>query len=228
VASKSQPSQPTPPLPPGQHKAPYYPVEPGAQPKRGDEPLRQVRLVIATISAMAWTALPDGSVDYVNDRWLEYIGQSRDEFERRGWIPLVHPDDLERTEAYWRATIAAGRQSEFEHRVRRANGEYRWIRPRCVPLRDENGTIVKWYGSVVDIDERKRALQEAPALKLSLREDEVLRLVVEGRTSKEIAAIVGVKPSTIDTYRSRIMAKLGINDVPSLVRFAIRRGVIKL
>jgi RNA polymerase sigma factor (sigma-70 family) len=62
---------------------------------------------------------------------------------------------------------------------------------------------------------------------LSPREREVLILVVAGRTSKEIARIVGVKPSTVDTYRSRIMAKLKIEDLPSLVRFAVRRGVIK-
>ena len=62
---------------------------------------------------------------------------------------------------------------------------------------------------------------------LSPRERQVLKLVVEGKTSKEIAAIVGVKPSSIDTYRSRIMAKLEVGDLPSLVRFAIRHGVIK-
>ena len=62
---------------------------------------------------------------------------------------------------------------------------------------------------------------------LSAREREVLVLVVQGRTSKEIAGIVGVKPSTIDTYRSRIMAKLGIEDLPSLVRFVVRHGLIK-
>jgi len=70
--------------------------------------------------------------------------------------------------------------------------------------------------------------QQADALRtLSAREREVLVLVVEGRTSKEIARIVGVKPTTIDTYRSRIMAKLDIGDLPSLVRFAIRHGLIK-
>ncbi len=63
---------------------------------------------------------------------------------------------------------------------------------------------------------------------LSPRERQVLKFVVEGRTSKEIAAIVGVKPSSIDTYRSRVMAKLDINDIPSLVRLAIRHGLIKL
>ena len=70
--------------------------------------------------------------------------------------------------------------------------------------------------------------QQADALRtLSARERVVLVLVVEGRTSKEIARIVGVKPTTIDTYRSRIMAKLDIGDLPSLVRFAIRHGLIK-
>ena len=70
--------------------------------------------------------------------------------------------------------------------------------------------------------------QQADALRtLSAREREVLVLVVEGRTSKEIARIVGVKPTTIDTYRSRIMAKLDIGELPSLVRFAIRHGLIK-
>jgi DNA-binding CsgD family transcriptional regulator len=63
--------------------------------------------------------------------------------------------------------------------------------------------------------------------RLSPRERQVLKLVVEGRTSKEIARVIGIKPSSIDTYRSRIMAKLEINDIPSLVRFAIRHGVIK-
>jgi DNA-binding CsgD family transcriptional regulator len=63
---------------------------------------------------------------------------------------------------------------------------------------------------------------------LSPRERQVLKFVVEGRTSKEIAAIVGVKPSSIDTYRSRVMVKLAINDIPSLVRLAIRHGLIKL
>jgi RNA polymerase sigma factor (sigma-70 family) len=71
--------------------------------------------------------------------------------------------------------------------------------------------------------ERAAAVLEA----LSPREREVLVLVVEGRTSKEVARIVGVRPATIDTYRSRIMAKLGVEDLPSLVRFAVRHGLIK-
>src|SRR5229473_6329892 len=141
--------------------------------KRSEETLLQsenrLRLVIDTIPAMVWTALPDGSVDFVNERWLEYIGQSREEFQRLGWEPLVHPEDLARTKDHWRATIAAEKPSEIEHRVRRADGQYHWLLGRAEPLRGEDGKIVKWYGAVVDIEDKKRALQEVHALKDQLQ-----------------------------------------------------------
>jgi two-component system sensor histidine kinase UhpB len=93
----------------------------------------------------------------VNGRWLEYIGQSWEEYQASGWASLLHPDDLPRSREYWEATVASGQPAQIEHRVRRADGQYRWLLARGVPLRDELGQIVKWYGTVVDIDERKRA-----------------------------------------------------------------------
>jgi PAS domain S-box-containing protein len=69
-----------------------------------------LRRVMDTIPAMVWSAFPDGSVEYVSDRWLRYIGQSRDKFERQGWEALLHPEDLEKAETQWRSTVAAGRQ----------------------------------------------------------------------------------------------------------------------
>jgi formate hydrogenlyase transcriptional activator len=141
--------------------------------KRSKETLLQseerFRLAIDTIPAMVWTALPDGSVDFVNKRWLEYIGQSREEFQRLGWEPLVHPEDLARTKDYWRTAITAEKAPEIEHRVRRADGQYRWLLGRGEPLRGEDGKIVKWYGAVIDIEEKKRALQEVHALKDQLQ-----------------------------------------------------------
>jgi PAS domain S-box-containing protein len=187
----------------------------------------EVRRVINTLPAMAWTASADGAIDYVNDRWLKYIGQSRQEFERQGWQALMHPEDLHRSEDHWRATIRDETPSEIEHRVRRADGEYRWILARALPLRDEHGKLVRWYGAVVDIEKTKPALEWARSAGLSPRELEVLRLVVDGYTSKRIAAIVGVKASSIDTYRSRIMAKLQVRDLAGLVRQAMRHGLIE-
>ena len=81
---------------------------------------------------------------------------------------------------------------------------------------------------MVDRSRMKKNPKASSLEQLSVRERQVLKLVVEGRTSKEIAAMIGVKPATIDTYRSRIMAKLGIQDLPGLVRFAIRQGLVRL
>jgi PAS domain S-box-containing protein len=120
----------------------------------------RLRLVIDTVPAMVWTALPDGSVDFVNRRWLEYIGMSEAQFQASGgWPSVMHPDDLAASLQFWAATVASGQAADIEHRVRRADGQYRWLLARCVPLRDERGNIVKWYGTVTDIDDRKRAEQ---------------------------------------------------------------------
>jgi PAS domain S-box-containing protein len=129
--------------------------------KRAEDALHQsedrLRLVIETIPAMVWTALPDGSVCFVNGRWLEYIGLSWQEFQARGWPCFVHPEDLGRSKQYWEATVASGQPAQIEQRVRRADGQYRWLLARSVPLRDEAGKIVNWYGTATDIDDSKRA-----------------------------------------------------------------------
>jgi PAS domain S-box-containing protein len=115
-----------------------------------------LRLVIDTIPTMAWSLLPDGAVDFVNQRWLEYTGMSLEEAVEES-IRIVHPDDLSRAVEKWLADMAAGRPGEDEMRLRRADGEYRWFLVRTVPLRNEKGHIVKWYGTSTDIEDRKRA-----------------------------------------------------------------------
>jgi PAS domain S-box-containing protein len=117
----------------------------------------QLRLVIDSIPALVWSALPDGSRDFLNQRWLEYTGLSLEEGLGRGWQAAIHPEDRARLVDEWRAALAAGKPLETEERVRRADGEYRWFLLRAVPLRDKLGNIVKWYGTSTEIDERKRA-----------------------------------------------------------------------
>src|SRR5882762_955267 len=117
----------------------------------------RLRLVIDTIPAYAWSALPDGSVDFINRRVLEYTGRSIEELLSWNWGSVVHPDDLARYVDDWRAALVAGQSMESEVRLRRADGNYRWWLTRNVPLRDEGGNIVKWYGSAIDIEERHRA-----------------------------------------------------------------------
>jgi PAS domain S-box-containing protein len=115
-----------------------------------------LRLVIDTIPTMAWSLLPDGAVDFVNQRWLDYTGLSLEEaLEDANHI--VHPEDIPSVMEKWSVDMAAGETCEYEMRLRRADGEYRWFLVRTVPLRDEQGKIVKWYGTSTDIEDRKRA-----------------------------------------------------------------------
>jgi PAS domain S-box-containing protein len=117
----------------------------------------RLRLVIDTIPAYAWSARPDGSVDFINRRFLEFTGRSMEDILDWGWGSLVHPDDLMRYVGEWQAAVATGEPMESEARVRRMDGDYRWLLIRNVPLRDELGNIVNWYGTSIDIEERHRA-----------------------------------------------------------------------
>ena len=115
-----------------------------------------LRLVIDTIPTIAWSVGPDGTVDFVNQRWLEYTGLSSEEALEEA-IHTVHPEDLPRVMEKWSVDMVAGEPYEGEMRLRRADGEYRWFLNRTVPLRDAQGKIAKWYGTATDIEDRKQA-----------------------------------------------------------------------
>jgi PAS domain S-box-containing protein len=120
----------------------------------------RLRLVIDTIPAHVWSTQPDGSVDFINRPWLESTGLAMEDALGWDWGSVVHPADLARYVDEWHAALAAGERMESEARLRRADGKYRWWLIRNVPLRDELGNIVKWYGTAVDIEDRKR-IEEA-------------------------------------------------------------------
>jgi PAS domain S-box-containing protein len=117
----------------------------------------RLRLAIDTTPALIHTGRPDGHLDYFNQRWLEYLGLPLEEICGWRWTHVIHPDDVEEMVKKWRSSLATGEVFEAEARVRRADGEYRWQFHRKVPLRDQSGKIVKWYGSSIDIEDRKRA-----------------------------------------------------------------------
>src|SRR6185295_594838 len=117
----------------------------------------ELRDVVDTIPAIVWSALPDGANSYVNSRFLEYCGMPPEQIAGTGWHAATHPDDLERHNAKWLACVASGEPLEDEVRFRRADGQYRWHLQRGVPLRDEAGRVVKWYGVLTDIEDRRRA-----------------------------------------------------------------------
>jgi len=119
-----------------------------------------LRLVIDTTPAMLHSARPDGYVDFFNRRWLEYVGVALEDIWGWQWTKVIHPADVEDVASKWRSSLPTGRPFETEARFRRADGEYRLMLLRKLALRDEAGSIVKWYGSATDIEDRKRAEDE--------------------------------------------------------------------
>ncbi len=120
---------------------------------------RELRDVVNTVPAHVWSTSPEGRVDFVNDRWLQFTGLALDEAFGWKWEVILHPDDQTKVVADWHTALKNGQAMESEARVRRADGEYCWWFIRNVPLRDETGKLVRWYGTAIDIEDRKRAEQ---------------------------------------------------------------------
>src|SRR5437588_862807 len=118
-----------------------------------------LRRAVDTTPAFIHTARPDGYLDYFNRGWLDFLGKSLEEVCGWRWTESVHPEDVATIVQKWHAALASGEPFEIEARVRRADGSYRAFLHRKLPLRDEHGNIVKWFGSSIDIEDRKCAEQ---------------------------------------------------------------------
>jgi PAS domain S-box-containing protein len=144
--------------------------------KRAEEKIRlserELRTLVEAIPAYVGTNLPEGSVDFISQSWLDYTGFSREQGMGWGWGSAVHPDDLQGVMANWRAAVATGAPVEHELRCRRADGTYHWFLYRGLPFRDDGGNVVKWYGTLTNID----ALKETESA-LQMRELELLGII---------------------------------------------------
>jgi diguanylate cyclase (GGDEF)-like protein/PAS domain S-box-containing protein len=118
------------------------------------------RTMAETVPQIMWTANPDGAKEFFGSRWHEYSGQSLDEGLGSGWKAAVHPDDLAEVNAKWEQACRTGESFEIEYRLRRgSDGAYRWFLARANAIRDEKGLIVKWFGTLTDIEEQKHHQQ---------------------------------------------------------------------
>jgi PAS domain S-box-containing protein len=130
----------------------------------------QLRIAVDAAPALIHSARPDGYIDFLNKGWLEYVGLPMEDLEGWLWTGAFHPDDIESCLTKWHAALASGEPFEAESRVRRADGEYRTMIHRKLPLRDGQGNIVKWYGSGIDIEDRKRAEDKIRLQEIELRQ----------------------------------------------------------
>jgi PAS domain S-box-containing protein len=142
--------------------------------KRAEEALaaseRNLAEVVNTIPGLAWSAQTDGSADFFNQHYLDYVGITFDEARGFGWTRAVHPDDLPGLIATWRKMLTSYRAGEAEARLRRIDGEYRWFLFRTNALRDEDGQVIKWFGVNTDIEDRKRAEEALRTSEWKLRQ----------------------------------------------------------
>ena len=154
-----------------------------------------LRTMIDQMPTLAWSCRPDGSAEFVNQRWLDYTGLSLEEAVGWGWQATIHPEDLGKTMETWRRLVASEEPGEVEARVRRFDGEYRWFLVRAVPVRDEWRKVIRWYGTSTDIEDRKRAEEK-------LRQDErELRRITDA-----IAEPIGVlAPDGSTLYANQMM-----------------------
>jgi len=154
----------------------------------------QFRKIIDTIPTLVWCNLPDGSNEFLNQRWHNYTGLSPEEAHGWGWQVTIHPEDLQRLMDLWRNLLASGESGELEARLRRHDGEYRWFLFRVDPFRDQSGNIVKWYATNTDIDDLKRA-----QVKLCQDEEELRRI-----TDAIPQAIIVLDPDGRILYANRV------------------------
>jgi formate hydrogenlyase transcriptional activator len=183
------------------------------------------QLLVDSIPALIHTARPDGYLDYFNKPWLEYLGVTLDKVIGWNWTAFVHPEDVEGIVAKWRACVASGEIFEYETRVRRASGEYRWMFHRKVPLRDADDNIVKWYGSSLDVDESKTAEEELQQLVDFVRHIITVlspngKITYANRVAREYTGL------TLDEYRSvDVLARVIHPDDIERMRVARKRGL---
>ncbi|RYY93589.1 MAG: PAS domain S-box protein, partial [Chitinophagaceae bacterium] len=128
--------------------------------KQLNESNEELRFVTDLIPQLVWATQPDGYSYYFNSRWLEYTGLSFDDVKGDGWTQSLHPDDLESTLAAWRNAVERSEAYDVEYRLRGSDGTYRWFMARGTPMMDDEGRILRWYGTTTDIHEQKRAEEE--------------------------------------------------------------------
>jgi len=179
--------------------------------KRAEEKLREsefnLRQLTETIPEMLWSATPEGMIDYCNARVLDYTGFSAEEVMGRGWIKLLHPDDIAEAARVWMSCVRTGAPYRIEVRTfHAADFTYRWCITRALPLRDQQGRILKWHGTIVDMHDWKRAQEELRNTQADLAH--MTRVMTMGELTASIAHEINQPLSGIITNASTCLRVL--------------------
>jgi PAS domain S-box-containing protein len=200
--------------------------------KRAEEALvkreRELRLLVETIPALMWRGTPEGDLDYLNERAVKYLGHTAESLSGGRWIELVHPDHRDATVRRWLHSATTGLSYDDIYKLRRADGQYRWIQSVGEPFYDGEGRIAHWYGLVIDIDDLKRTEE---ALRESERESRLIVASIPGLVAVLTPAgeLEGVNNRVVE-YCGRPAEELrhwATNDTlhPDHIRLTVRMGI---
>lgn len=149
--------------------------------KRAEEAVaaseRNLQVTVDSIPALVWSARSDGTADFFNRHYLEYVGHSREELSDWNWTSTIHPDDVQDLRAAWDRASTSGESAEYEGRIRGADGRYRWFLFRSQALLDDAGNVVKWYGINTDIEDRKQTEERLRRSEASLADAQRLSAI---------------------------------------------------
>jgi len=200
--------------------------------ERDDSGEERFRQLADCSPLMIWMSGSDALWTYLNRAWLEFRGRSLAEEAGNGWTEGLHPDDRDICVETYLKAFTSRQPYRIEYRLQRADGEYCWVEDRGIPCLDGAGGLAGFNGAVVDISDRRRPYfkpdEEALRIVFTLteRERQVLVLVAEGKSTRRAARQLGISYKTVESHRSRILEKLGVHETASMVRYAIRAGLI--
>jgi PAS domain S-box-containing protein len=194
---------------------------------------RQFRQLADSAPFPIWSSGIDAMRNFVNRAWLEFRGRTPEQEIGSGWTDGLHPDDRNLCIETYIKSFTSRQPFHVQYRLQRGDRSYTWVEDNGTPLNRLNGSFAGYLGTVTDITDRKRGIftpdEESVRLVFALteRERQVLVLIAEGKSTKEAAARLGISYKTADSHRSRILEKLGVHETASMVRYAIRAGLIQ-
>ncbi|RUL88981.1 PAS domain S-box protein [Tautonia sociabilis] len=157
----------------------------------------RLHLLMDAMPQIVWTARPDGFIDYYNERWYEYTGIARDGGGDSSWESILHPDDVPHCREAWSRSVKTGVPYQIEYRLQdRMSGGYRWFLARALPVRDDSGQIVQWFGTCTDIDEKHRAMEAIEAREERTRS--IVTHVADGIITTDEAGIIQTVNSAVE------------------------------
>jgi PAS domain S-box-containing protein len=195
----------------------------------------QERFLALTDSApvMIWMSGVEALFTYVNPAWLDFRGRVLAQEIGNGWTEGLHPDDRDLCIETYLKSFSCRLPFKMQYRLQRSDDEFVWVEISGVPRSDDSSNFAGFMGSAIDVSDRKRGFftpdEESVRLVFALteRERQILVMIAEGMSTRQAAARLGISYKTADSHRSRILEKLGVHETASMVRYAIRAGLIE-